>query len=194
MTYGGQGTLKKGVHAESHAVVYTSKTPVMKPGEKITKKSIRMDPFSPRDKLDATSRINYAKLYTVEHNVKVHFVGKVVEKHEQRVVTDYNGTHSPLTYRPYVPVNEEDSMYAEVVIDKHEQRVITDYNVTQLLAHRPSVSAVEEDPKCSHREDPQGYEYPNHLKNSSIHGTESGDIQILDKKRTIHAARYLRMI
>lgn len=113
MTYGGQGTLKKGVHAESHAVIYTSKAPVMKPGERITKKSIKMDPFSPRDKLDPTSRINYAKLYTVEHNVKVHFVGKVVEKHEQRVVTDYNGTHSPLTYRPYVPVNEEDSMYAE---------------------------------------------------------------------------------
>jgi len=138
LTYGGQGTLKKGVHAESHAVIYTSKAPVMKPGERITKKSIKMDPFSPRDRLDPTSRINYAKLYTVEHDVKVHFVGKVFARHEQRVVTDYNGTHSPLAYRPYVPVNEEESMYAD-------GRDSTDYDCLVVVKTNASFDTARRD-------------------------------------------------
>lgn len=113
MTYGGQGTLKRGVHPDCHAIIYTSKSPEMKHGERITKKPVKMDPMTPRDKLDPASRINYAKVYTVEHNVKVYFVGKVVDKHEQRVVTDYNNTHQPLPDRPYISVAEQDYEHAE---------------------------------------------------------------------------------
>ena len=105
--------MKKGAHPEYHAVIYTSKSPEMKRGEKITKKPVKMDPITPRDKLDPTSRINYAKVYTVEHNVKVHFVGKIIDKHEQRVVTDYNKTHQPLPDRPYYSVAEEGYMHTE---------------------------------------------------------------------------------
>jgi len=109
LTYGGQGTRKKGVHAEDHAVIYTEPSPIFKDGEQITKKSIRMVPDSSRHKLDTASRINYAKVYTVEHNVKVYFVGRITRKHEQQVVTDYNNTHQPLPDRPYYAATGEDT-------------------------------------------------------------------------------------
>jgi len=109
LTYGGQGTRKKGVHAEDHAVIYTGQAPIFKDGEQISKRSIRMVPKSSRHKLDPASRINYAKVYTVEHNVKVYFVGEIAEKHEQQVVTDYNNTHKPLPDRPYYAATGEDT-------------------------------------------------------------------------------------
>ena len=102
LTYGGQGTTKKGVHDEDHAMIYTGQAPPMLKKERITKKSIRMEPLSQRHKLDETSRINYAKLYTVEHNVKVQFVGTIARKYQQQLVTDYNETHRPLPDRPFV--------------------------------------------------------------------------------------------
>jgi hypothetical protein len=107
LTYGGQGTKKHGVHAEDHAQIYTldknqKKAPPLKQGEfRLTKKAIRVDPISPSHKLDPASRLNYAKLYTVEHNVKVYFVGWVAKHYEQYVVTDYNDTHRPLAQRPW---------------------------------------------------------------------------------------------
>jgi hypothetical protein len=60
-----------------------------------------MLPDSSRHHLDVTSRINYAKVYTVEHNVKVHFIGRISPNYEQQVTTDYNSTHRPLPDRPY---------------------------------------------------------------------------------------------
>jgi hypothetical protein len=107
LTYGGQGTLKYGVHPEDHALIYTEKKGQKGPPNlleheyPLTKKPIKVDPVSPSHKLDPASRLNYAKLYTVEHNVKVFFVGWVAKKHEQRVVIDYNNSHRPLPDRPF---------------------------------------------------------------------------------------------
>jgi hypothetical protein len=73
MTYSGQGVKKEGVHADHHAIIYTEK-PVASRGEKdkgLTKKPIKVITSSPRHKLDNFSRLNYAKTYTVEYNVKV---------------------------------------------------------------------------------------------------------------------------
>lgn len=111
LTYGGQGTLKKGVHASDHAVIYTGKSPTLKGKERITKRAIRMVPSDPRHKLDSASRINYAKLYTVEHNVKVQFIGSIAQKYEQQVVTDYNATHQPLPDRPYYPGTSDENTF-----------------------------------------------------------------------------------
>jgi hypothetical protein len=59
-----------------------------------------MVPDTERHKLDQASRINYAKVYTVEHNVKVSFIGRIAQKYEQQVTTDYNETHGLLPDRP----------------------------------------------------------------------------------------------
>jgi hypothetical protein len=74
LTYNGQGVRKRGVHAEHHAIIYSGKKPVAFRGEKekgLQMRSIKVSPDNPRHKLDDASRLNYAKTYTVEYNVKV---------------------------------------------------------------------------------------------------------------------------
>lgn len=105
-TYLKQGTLKNGVNAEHHTIVYTSIKPEYLNGEwdkGMTKQAIRIDPATPRDKLEPQSRLNYARVYTVEYNVKVCFIGKVHVDSRSQVVADYNATHPALTYGGDVP-------------------------------------------------------------------------------------------
>jgi hypothetical protein len=74
LTYSGQGVRKRGVHADHHAIIYSGKKPVAFRGEKergLQMRSIKVSPDNPRHKLDDASRLNYAKTYTVEYNVKV---------------------------------------------------------------------------------------------------------------------------
>lgn len=100
MTYGSQATLKKGVHAETHAQIYSGSSnkhrPDLRKNERLTKKAIRTKPIGKDQKLDPLSRLNYAKVYTVEHNVKVFFVGQLSGSSKQEVVATYNATHGPL--------------------------------------------------------------------------------------------------
>ncbi|PMD67526.1 uncharacterized protein K444DRAFT_494050, partial [Hyaloscypha bicolor E] len=77
-TYGGQGTRKAGAQALHHAVIYSGKEVVDK-GENLIKKAVRVEMSSPREKLDSASRINYARVYTIEYNVKVLFIGRVIK-------------------------------------------------------------------------------------------------------------------
>lgn len=86
LTYGGQGTNKKGVKAEDHAIIYTGPVaPVPLPGEnRISHRPVRVDMDDAQEKLSPESRVNYSKVYTVEHNVKVYFIGKI---HKDSVAT-----------------------------------------------------------------------------------------------------------
>lgn len=45
----------------------------------LNKKTIAVDRTSEDQKLDPMSRLNYKKIYTVEHNVKVMSVGRVTK-------------------------------------------------------------------------------------------------------------------
>ncbi|MCJ1377605.1 hypothetical protein MMC17_000700 [Xylographa soralifera] len=78
-TYGGQATLKKGLDQRKHTMVYSSHVPPAKlPQEKkLNKDPIRVNIVNEEEKLDVLSRINLAKTYPVEHNVKVKTVGTV---------------------------------------------------------------------------------------------------------------------
>jgi hypothetical protein len=90
------------VHAEYHAIIYSGKKPVAFRGEKekgLQMRSIKVTPDNPRHKLDDASRLNYAKTYTVEYNVKVWFIGKVSSDSEWQIKTDYNRVHPPLETR-----------------------------------------------------------------------------------------------
>ncbi len=51
---------------------------------------IRVIPKTPRDKLEKESRINYAKIYTVEHNVKVLFIGQIAQDSQHALVADFD--------------------------------------------------------------------------------------------------------
>jgi hypothetical protein len=79
LTYGGKGTTKKGLDPTTHAIIYMSdQNPRRLAAEtKMTKEPLAVDAASPDQKLDDLSRINFAKIYTVEYNVKIMPVGQV---------------------------------------------------------------------------------------------------------------------
>jgi hypothetical protein len=113
MTYGRQGTLKYGVHPQDHAAIYSSgrEGPLVLDNEDLGQPPIRVNVIDVSHKLDPTSRLNYAKIYTVEHNVKVYFIGKVASGFEQRFVDSYNNTHQPIPSRPNQPTEPIDDTF-----------------------------------------------------------------------------------
>ncbi|KAG9230903.1 hypothetical protein BJ875DRAFT_352695, partial [Amylocarpus encephaloides] len=86
-SYGQQGTTKRGVHPDDHAIIHTTKNAISLPGENLKKAPIRMKPAHARHDLSKESRLNYAKIYTVECNVKVWFIGEIYKDSIHRLVT-----------------------------------------------------------------------------------------------------------
>jgi hypothetical protein len=75
---------------------------------------IKVAPDNPRHRLDDASRLNYAKTYTVEHNVKVWFIGKISSDSEWQIRTDYNRVHPPLEIKGVRPPDIPDDTYEHV--------------------------------------------------------------------------------
>jgi hypothetical protein len=112
LTYGEQATTKRGVKPQHHAIIYTEAPhkrskwgkPAPKLGrpkeiageERLEKKAIRVVPLQPDQQLHPCSRLNYAKLYTIEYNVKVCFIGRIHDKSVKYLTRDYNLQHRPL--------------------------------------------------------------------------------------------------
>ncbi|KAJ5093543.1 hypothetical protein N7456_009404 [Penicillium angulare] len=80
-TYSGQGVAKAGVDRSKHAIIYMRGTqPVTRTNEpRMTKEPLEVEPAKADQKLDPMSRLNFGKVYTVEHNVKVLPVGRITE-------------------------------------------------------------------------------------------------------------------
>ncbi|MCJ1473016.1 hypothetical protein MMC13_001665 [Lambiella insularis] len=87
-THGGQGVTKKGLNQKEHCIVYTGRVaPKPLPGEsKMKKDPIEMEPVNSSEKLDLLSRVDLAKTYPVEHNVRVKEVGMVSKVHLKRLL------------------------------------------------------------------------------------------------------------
>ncbi|KAM0558197.1 hypothetical protein ACHAPJ_004881 [Fusarium lateritium] len=80
-TYGRKGCRKSGVKAEQHGIVTESsnRKPTALSGEpKLGFPPIRVHIYEQGERISKESRVNYSKLTTVEHNVKVLFIGRVV--------------------------------------------------------------------------------------------------------------------
>ena len=93
LTYQRQGTGKSGVLSQDHAIIYTGNDiPPLMQGESDSslRGPIRVEPRTPRDKLDPASRLNYSKIYTVEHNVKVKFIGRIASGYQQSFMVDFD--------------------------------------------------------------------------------------------------------
>ncbi|KAI9809998.1 MAG: hypothetical protein M1827_006765 [Pycnora praestabilis] len=93
-TYGKQGATKPGLTVEDHAIIYTgrkSPSPVL--GEEaIDKEPIKVTADQGME-LEALSRINFGKIYTVEHNVKVKNVGTVHATSIPKLLGYYRDTY-----------------------------------------------------------------------------------------------------
>jgi hypothetical protein len=87
-TYGNRGVAKPGTTKCYHSIIHTSSAPPapksneapdVASGERPMLNPIRVRPRKRTDKMDPMSRLNYSKMYTVEHNVKVYDFGTVHE-------------------------------------------------------------------------------------------------------------------
>jgi hypothetical protein len=77
-------------------VIYMAGTnPEVDPGEKIVKNPIAVNPAGLDQKLHPKSRINFDKMYSVEHNVKVMNVGKVADESLHNLSLYFQNTHFP---------------------------------------------------------------------------------------------------
>jgi len=76
-THSGKGAAKR--NAAEHGIMYTGSEapPPLKNEGMMSTKPIRIDPFNRFDILHPASRVNYAKTYNIEHNVKVKPYGMV---------------------------------------------------------------------------------------------------------------------
>ncbi|KAG4429881.1 hypothetical protein IFR05_014638 [Cadophora sp. M221] len=86
-TYGGQGALKSDVRSQDHAVVYSSREaePKPLPYENITTSGFAVVLEEPGETIAPMSRIDFGKIYTVEHNLKILRVGRVHPGHLPRL-------------------------------------------------------------------------------------------------------------
>lgn len=96
---GGQGCGKWGVQAQDHAIIHTSQPKYVEGEPDLTKLPILVEPINSQHRLDPASRLNYAKVYTIEFNVKVWFIGKIAKDSEWKVVAAYNDAHPPIRLR-----------------------------------------------------------------------------------------------
>jgi hypothetical protein len=91
-TYNRRGCGKAGIQKFQHSIIYTGREePAMIPGEEASEGEegmlppIRVVPRSKSEKMDRASRINYGRIYTVEHYVRVKEFGDVHEKYIKRL-------------------------------------------------------------------------------------------------------------
>ncbi|KAK3115373.1 hypothetical protein LTR53_005364 [Teratosphaeriaceae sp. CCFEE 6253] len=84
MSYGYQGVSKRSVNVGEHGIIYTGSTvPDLSPAESAMRggsmrsTAIRVVPDTKGETLDALSRLDYAKVHTIHHNLKVAAFGNV---------------------------------------------------------------------------------------------------------------------
>ncbi|KAG9236820.1 hypothetical protein BJ875DRAFT_204432 [Amylocarpus encephaloides] len=139
-TYGGQGTKKPGVRPKDHAVVYEN-TPSIAPGEELDLPCIRFVPNGPRDRLDPMTRLNYAKIYTVECNVKVCFIGAVHKESVLDLIRTYNSIHTPLS----IPTPDRVESSGKTLTSKAERSnyVVSELNQSSNAWPRSSIASTK---------------------------------------------------
>jgi len=117
LTYSGRGVTKPGVHAHEHAPLYIEgRRPQLLDEEwdrGLTRKAIAVVPDRRSDELHPVSRLNYAKVYTIEYNVKVCSVGQVSKRSEWDLTQAYNEIHPPLEMRGSPPPPAASSSYSD---------------------------------------------------------------------------------
>ncbi|KAI1505881.1 hypothetical protein F5X99DRAFT_404432 [Biscogniauxia marginata] len=83
LTYDRRGCGKRGVKADKHGIIYSAKyRPKLLKGEpELGFEPVALNIYAEGEKLAKESRVNYSKLVTIEHNVKVFFIGSIARQH-----------------------------------------------------------------------------------------------------------------
>ena len=91
-TYSGQGSAKGGgVRSQYYTVVYSSvdTKPQPLPYENITIESFTIVLEEPGETIAPTSRLDFGKIYTVEHNLKILRIGRILPNHLPNLETAF---------------------------------------------------------------------------------------------------------
>lgn len=78
-TYGSKGCKKRGIKPEKHGIITEKgiKSKRLEGEPKLGFPTVRMKMQVDGERLARESRVNYSKIVTVEHNVKVFFIGTI---------------------------------------------------------------------------------------------------------------------
>lgn len=79
LTYDRRGCSKKGVRPSKHGIIYMAGTKprLIKNEPELGFSPVALHVYADGEKLAKESRVNYSKLVTIEHNVKVFFIGSI---------------------------------------------------------------------------------------------------------------------
>ncbi|KAI0201021.1 hypothetical protein F4808DRAFT_469971 [Astrocystis sublimbata] len=79
LTYDRRGCGKKGVRPSKHGIIYAvgQKPKLLRNEPELGFSPVPLDIYAEGETLARESRVNYSKLVTIEHNVKVFFIGRV---------------------------------------------------------------------------------------------------------------------
>jgi hypothetical protein len=108
-TYGGRGVPENKANGH-HAIMYTGRDPPQPtpsevvPTEPPMGEPIRVIGIKPWNTMDPMSRVNFLKLYTVEHNVKVEEFGNVDRDDEWKLMAQFKSHWSIDIGEPLPPV------------------------------------------------------------------------------------------
>lgn len=119
LTHNNRGVAKPGVRKSDFAIIYTGPSPPQiradehpRAGEAPMRPwPIRVDPDDRGTKLTETSRVNFGKVYTIEHNVKVKSFGNVNRdnlynlKYQFAAVWNPAFSQAPAMSIPFTPSN-----------------------------------------------------------------------------------------
>lgn len=102
VTYGNKGVAKQGVKKSEHSIVYSTRSPPeplseelpVRGEEGMRPQAIRVDADDRADKLDSRSRLDYGKVYTIQHGIKVKSFGKVNPKSMNALVHQFGNVWS----------------------------------------------------------------------------------------------------
>ncbi|KAI5867150.1 hypothetical protein GGS23DRAFT_163400 [Durotheca rogersii] len=87
LTYDRRGCLKKGVRPSKHGIIYMAgqKPRLLKNEPQLGFEPVALQVYAEGEKLARESRVNYSKLVTIEHNVKVFFIGSITGDEFEKV-------------------------------------------------------------------------------------------------------------
>ncbi|KAI0881143.1 uncharacterized protein GGS22DRAFT_192629 [Annulohypoxylon maeteangense] len=81
LTYDRRGCLKRGVRPNKHGIIYMAghKPRLLKNEPELGFSPVALQVYAEGETLAKESRVNYSKLVTIEHNVKVFFIGSIAQ-------------------------------------------------------------------------------------------------------------------
>ena len=126
MTYGKRGVGKPGVVKSEHSIVHTSKVPPDPLPEEAPRRdeagmrpqAVRVDADDPKQKLDEVSRLDYGKIHTIQHNIKVKSFGKVNPKSMNALLHQFGNVWNSLPVVAHLNVHHGQGDASSIGSDK----------------------------------------------------------------------------